>query len=109
MPFGLTNTITTFMTLMDRALRPCLGKFFTVFLDDILIYNATQEEHIQHLKIVFDLLREHQLFSNERKCKFLKIDIYHLGHVIYSKGISMNKTKVNTIQHQSFPNNLKYP
>ena len=56
MPLGLTNAPATFMTLMDNVLRSYLGKFVIVFLDDILAYNKTQEEHIKHLKMVFELL-----------------------------------------------------
>ena len=78
-----------------------------VFLDDILIYSAIQEEYIQHLNMVFDLLREHKLFAKESKCEFLKIHIHYLGHVISSKGIAMDMTKVNAILHWPHPRNLE--
>ena len=55
-----------------------------VFLDNILIYNAMQEEHNQHLKMVFELLRENKLFTKENKCEFLNAYIHYLGHVISS-------------------------
>ena len=66
MPFGLIDAPATFMTLMDNVLQPYLGKFMIVFLDDILIYNLTQEEHIKHLKMVFKLLQENQLFAKRK-------------------------------------------
>ena len=58
MPFGLTNALATFMALMDSVLRPYLGKFVIVFLDDILVYSTTLDEHKEHLRKVFQLLRE---------------------------------------------------
>ena len=73
MPFGLTNAPATFMTLMDSVLRPYLGKFVVVFLDDILIYSKTESEHLEHLRLVFDKLREHALYAKQSKCEFFKI------------------------------------
>ena len=67
-PFGLTNAPATFMTLMDNVLKPYLGKFVVVFLDDNLIYSRTKEEHIDHLRKVFDLLRANKLYAKESKC-----------------------------------------
>ena len=77
------------------------------FLDDILIYSKTQEEHIKHLKMVLDLLREHQLSAKERKCEFLKTEIHYLGHVLSSKGVDMNATKVHAISHWPPSKNLE--
>ena len=71
MPFVLTNAPTSFMTLMDTVLRPYLGKFVVVFMDDILVYSKTCKEHTEHLRLVFELLQQHLLFTKERKCVFL--------------------------------------
>ena len=57
MPFGLTNALALFMTLMDTVLRPYLGEFVVVFLDDILVYSKTRKEHTEHLCLVFELLQ----------------------------------------------------
>ena len=107
MPFGLTNTLTPFMTLMDNNLRLYLGRFVIVFLDNILTYNDIPKEHIQYLKMVFELFREHKSFSKESKFEFFKVSIHYLEHIISSKGIAKGMTKVNAIRHCPSPKNLK--
>ena len=72
MPFGLTNAPATFMTLIDSVLRPYLGKFVIVFLDDIFVYSHSNKEHIHHLHLVFELLRTHKLYAKKSKCEFFK-------------------------------------
>ena len=73
MPFGLTNAPTVFMCLMYNIMHKYLDKFVVVFIDDILIYSKSEEEHKEHLKIVLQELREHQLYAKFSKCDFLKI------------------------------------
>ena len=97
MPFGLTNAPATFMALMDSVLRPYLGKFVIVFLDDILVYSPTLEEHEEHLRKVFRLLRDNSLYAKESKCESFKDSIQYLGHVISAEGISMDASKVDAI------------
>ena len=70
MPFGLTNAPATFQCVMNQILQPYLRKFVLVFLDDILIYSKTLEDHQQHLQQVLDTLRHHQLYLKESKCTF---------------------------------------
>jgi hypothetical protein len=69
-PFGLTNAPTTFMCLMNNILNKYLDKFILVFVDDILVYSKTKEEHEEHLRLVLQVLRDHQLYAKYRKCDF---------------------------------------
>ena len=69
-PFGLTNAPTTFMDLMHRIFQPYLDQFVVVFVDDILIYSQSEWEHEYHLRIVLQLLRDHQLYTKFSKCEF---------------------------------------
>ncbi|GJW37652.1 putative reverse transcriptase domain-containing protein [Tanacetum coccineum] len=82
MPFGLTNTLAVFMDLMNIVCRPYLDKFVTVFIDDILIYFKTREEHVKHFRLVLEPLRKEKLYSKFSKCEFWLREVQFLGHVI---------------------------
>ena len=82
MPFGLTNTPIVFTCLMNNVMHKYLDKFVVVFIDDILIYSKSEEEHKEHLKIVLQELREHQFFAKFSKSNFFKDKIQYLGHVV---------------------------
>lgn len=70
MPFGLSNAPTTFQSLMHQVFGPYLKKFILVFFDDIFIYSVSLKDHLKHLQIVLQLLRENQLFAKKSKCDF---------------------------------------
>ena len=70
MSFGLTNAPTAFMDLMNRVFRPYVDQFVVVFIDDILVYSKSMEEHVYHLRTVLQTLREHQLYAKFSKCDF---------------------------------------
>ena len=78
MPFGLTNSPAAFMDLMHRVFQPYLDRFVAVFVDDILIYSKSEEEHKDHLRIVLQTLRDHQLYAKFRKCEFWLIEVRFL-------------------------------
>ena len=82
MPFGLTNTPAAFMDLMHRVFQPYLDQFFVVFVDDILIYSKSEEEHEDHLRVVLQVLRDHQLYSKFSKCEFWLTEVKFLGHIV---------------------------
>jgi hypothetical protein len=82
MPFGLTNAPSTFMRLMNEVLRAFIGRFVVVYFDDILIYSKSLDEHMDHLRVVFNALRKARLFGNFEKCIFCTDRVSFLGYVV---------------------------
>jgi hypothetical protein len=102
-PFGLSNAPIVFMCLMNGIFREYLDKFVIVFLDDILIYSKSEEEHEQHLRLVLQVLREHQLYAKLSKCSFYQNQIHYLGHIISEEGIAVDPKRLRPLedgQHQ---------
>ena len=93
MPFGLTNAPAAFMDLMNRVFRKYLDKFVIVFIDDILIYSKSPEEHEEHLRLALQTLKEHQLYAKFSKCEFWLRKVHFLGHVVSAEGISVTLQK----------------
>ena len=104
--FGLKNAPLKFQSMMDDILRPCRGYTF-VYLDDILIFSKTQNEHLERLKMVLTLLSNNGLYLNEKKCKFGKDTIEFLGHTIDNKGVTVNQSKVEAIVNLIEPKSKK--
>jgi hypothetical protein len=90
MPFGLTNAPATFMRLMNNTLRECLDIFAVVYLDDILVYLESEEEHVKHMKRILTLLKEANLLVKPEKCSFHMDKVDFLRYVITTEGISMD-------------------
>jgi hypothetical protein len=105
--FGLTNAPAYFMYLMNKVFMEYLDKFFVVFLDDILIYSKNQEENEEHLRLVLQKLREHQLYAKSRKCNFWLKEVSFLGHIITDGGISVDPGKVDDVLRWEPPRTVK--
>jgi len=97
MPFGMTNAPVIFMDYINRIFRPYLDQFVVVFIDDILIYSESKEEHADHLRVVLEVLREDKLYGKLSKCEFWLDEVQFLGHVISDQGISVDPAKVETM------------
>jgi hypothetical protein len=85
------------MYLMNSVFMPELDKFVVVFIDDILVYSKSKEEHAEHLRIVLTHLRDHQLFAKFSKCEFWLKEVQFLGHVLSVEGVAIDPGKVKDI------------
>jgi len=106
MPMGLCNAPATFQRLMNDVFRPYLDKCVIVYLDDILIYSRTPEEHMQHLETVFKLLAQHKLFAHPKKSVFGVSSIDFLGHTVSDKGIHTDQRKIKALQEWPSPKSV---
>ncbi|GKD18586.1 putative reverse transcriptase domain-containing protein, partial [Tanacetum coccineum] len=103
MPFGLTNAPAVFMDLMNRVGKPYLDKFVIVFIDDILIYSKTKEDHKVHLRLVLELSRKENLYAKFSKCEFWLQEVHFLGHVVNQSGIHMDPGKIEAVKNWKAP------
>src|SRR5512142_1521282 len=97
MSFGLTNAPAFFMNLMNKVFMEFLDKFVVVFIDDILIYSKSEEEHEQHLRLVLEKLKEHQLYAKFSKCDFWLTEVKFLGHVVIAQGVAVDPSNVESV------------
>ena len=106
MPFGLTNAPAAFMDLMHRIFQPYLDQFVVVFVDDILIYSQSEWEHEYHMRIVLQLLRDHQLYAKFSKCEFWLTEVRFLGHVLSTSGVSVDPEKFEAVMSWERPKSV---
>ncbi|KAL4383820.1 hypothetical protein GQ457_15G019280 [Hibiscus cannabinus] len=106
MPFGLTNAPAAFIDLMNRVFHEYLDQFVVVFIDDILVYSRTEEDHDKHLRLVLQTLLENQLYAKLSKCEFWIREVVFLGHVVSSEGIRVDPKKVEAIVNWKQPTSV---
>jgi len=106
MPFGLTNALATFCILMNDIFREWLDDSVVVYIDDILIYSGSLEEHAEHLRKVFQRLRENKLYAKLEKCEFGVTEVDFLGHRITQEGLKMDDHKVKAIVDREPPKSV---
>jgi hypothetical protein len=94
------------MYLMNKVFMEYLDKFVVVFIDDILVFSNTKEEHAEHLRLVLQKLREHQLYAKRSKCEFWLKEVSFLGHVISNGGILVDPSKVRDVLDWKPPTNV---
>jgi hypothetical protein len=106
MPFGLCNAPATFMRAMNDVLRHFLDDCVIVYLDDILIFIKSHEEHVMHVKQVLDVLKKEKLFLKMSKCELGKTSIVYLGHIVGGGELKIDPSKVKVILDWPKPNNV---
>ena len=106
MPFGLTNAPATFMRTMNEIFQELLDSCVIVFLDDILIFSPTREQHLKDLERVLQILQEHKFYAKMSKCEFMKTRIEFLGHVISDQGLETDSSKIRAIKEYPRPKNI---
>jgi hypothetical protein len=105
-PFSLTNAPSTFMRLMNHALRSFLGRFVVVYFDDILVHSKSLDEHIEHLHCVLAVLRKEKLYANLKTCYFCLDKVVFLGYLVSGKGLAVDEEKVKAIKEWPTPKSI---
>lgn len=103
MPFGLTNAPATFMRLINDIFRLELGRIVVIYLDDILIFSKTWELHMQHVRTIFQILRDHQLQVKEKKSYFRQSSVPYLVFLVNSEGIQPDPARIQALQNWPLP------
>jgi len=106
MPFGLTNALAIFTEAMNMMLHKYLDDFVVVFIDDILIYSKSEEEHERHLSLVLDALRKNKFYAKLKKCGFWLSEVSFLGHVINQHGITVDTKNVASVVEWQRPTSV---
>jgi hypothetical protein len=106
MPFELTNAPAYFMNLMNKVFMEELDKFVVVFINDILIYSKSAEEHEQQLRVILNKLRTQELYAKFSKCGFWLQEVAFLGHIITANGVKVDPDNVKAVSKWKQPTNV---
>lgn len=107
MPFGLSTAPATFQSAMNQVFEAQIRKFVLVFVDDILIYSKSLEEHAAHLREVLEMLTKNKLYVKRSKCSFAQESLEYLGHIISKSGVATDSTKISAVKNWPQPRNTK--
>ena len=107
MSFRLTNAPAYFMYLMNSIFFEELNEFMIIFIDDIIVYSKTEEDHVKHLRVVLQKLREHKLYAKFSKCEFWLTEVSFLGHILSHNGISVDPSKIKDVVEWVTPTMVK--
>jgi len=107
MPFGLRNAPATFQSFINSILRPYLEKFVILYLDDILIFSDSLENHINHVRTILKTLLDNNLYAKLKKCEFHQSKVEFLGHVLSGQGISTDPKKIKSMEEWHTPTCVK--
>ena len=103
MPFGLTNTPAVFMDLMNRVCRPMVDRSVIMFIEDILVYSRSREQHEEHLREILEVLRSERLYAKFSKCDFLLREVQFMGHLVNQNGILVILAKIEELLKWEVP------
>ena len=106
LPMGLKTSPSVFARMMQKVLKPFLGKFCVTYLDDMGIYSDSLEEHLEHIRLVLAALCEHKLFAKLSKCEFCCTSMEFLGHIVSADGIAVDPAKVSSISSWPAPSKI---
>lgn len=107
LPFGLTSAPATFQGVMNDVLAKLLRRNVLVFVDDILVYSTSLEDHVSHLQQVFQILTDHQLKVKHSKCSFAQSKLAYLGHIISTNGVATDDEKITAVRNWPVPTSVK--
>ena len=107
MRFGLSNAPSTLQATMNLILRPFLRKFVAIFSNDILIYSFKLVDHVDHLKLVLQVLKKNQFLVKKSKCCFAQALVEYLGHIVSAESVHIDQQKIQVVMGWPQPRNIK--